>query len=82
MFYVYLIKSIPFPNQRYVGFSENYKRRLESHNFGQSIHTNRFKPWELICYFAFKDVQSAKDFEKYLKTGSGSLVELFSRNIF
>ncbi|MBX4205484.1 MAG: GIY-YIG nuclease family protein [Candidatus Doudnabacteria bacterium] len=71
MYYVYLIKSIPFPNQHYVGFSEDYKQRLQYHNAGQSVHTNKFKPWELICYFAFTDVKSAKDFEKYLKSGSG-----------
>ena len=71
MFYVYLIKSIPFPNQHYVGFSEDHEHRLEDHNAGKSAHTNKFKPWKLICYFAFTDYNQAKEFEKYLKTGSG-----------
>lgn len=71
MYYVYLIKSIPFPKQHYVGFSEDHEGRLEDHNEGKSVHTNKFKPWELICYFAFKDINQAKQFEKYLKSGSG-----------
>jgi putative endonuclease len=71
MFYVYLINSIPYPNQHYVGFSENYEQRLEYHNDGKSIHTNKFKPWELICCFVFKDEKTAREFEKYLKSGSG-----------
>lgn len=71
MYYVYLIKSINFPKQHYVGFSEDQEQRLKDHNDGKSTHTNKFKPWELICYFAFLNIQTAKDFEKYLKTGSG-----------
>jgi len=71
MFYVYLIKSISFPKQHYVGYSEDYTKRLEYHNNGQSTHTNKFKPWELVCYFTFVDINTAKNFEKYLKTGSG-----------
>lgn len=71
MYFVYLIKSIPFPKQHYVGFSTDYKGRLEDHNSGKSTHTNKFKPWELICFFAFNQEKMAKDFETYLKTGSG-----------
>ncbi len=71
MFYVYLIKSISKPNQHYVGYSGNYEKRLEYHNAGQSTHTNKFKPWELVGYFAFTDTDQAKEFEKYLKSGSG-----------
>ena len=71
MHYVYLIKSISFPKQHYVGFSEDYEQRLQYHNDGKSTHTNKFKPWKLIGCFAFTSIDQAKDFEKYLKTGSG-----------
>lgn len=71
MYYVYLIKSINFPKQHYVGFSEDHEQRLEYHNDGKSTHTNKFKPWEPVCHFAFEDEKTAKEFEKYLKTGSG-----------
>ncbi|MDR1338431.1 MAG: GIY-YIG nuclease family protein [Rickettsiales bacterium] len=39
MFYVYLIKSINFQEQRYVGFTENLKQRIKDHNSGMSPHT-------------------------------------------
>lgn len=71
MFYVYLIQSINFPREHYVGFSEDLKTRIKDHNVGKSTHTNKFRPWKLIVYFAFKDILTAKDFENYLKTGSG-----------
>ena len=32
MYYVYLLRSIPNPDQTYVGFSENLKARLTAHN--------------------------------------------------
>ena len=71
MFYVYLLQSILRPQEHYVGFSEDLKERLKDHNSGKSVHTNKFKPWKLVGYFAFSDIQTAKDFEYYLKTGSG-----------
>ena len=71
MYYVYLIQSIKFSQEHYVGFSEDLKTRITDHNDGKSIHTNKFKPWNLTCYFAFKNIQTAKKFEEYLKTGSG-----------
>lgn len=44
MFYVYLIQSEAFPEQRYVGFTTNLKNRVAAHNAGGSIHTSKFKP--------------------------------------
>lgn len=71
MFYVYIIQSINFPEQFYTGFSENINSRLEEHNSGKSVHTNKFKPWKMIYYCAFDDKKKSLDFEKYLKTASG-----------
>jgi putative endonuclease len=71
MYYVYLLRSIPAPNQTYIGFTENLKPRLAAHNHGQSQHTAKFKPWELITYLAFKNKSTAIAFEKYLKSHSG-----------
>ncbi len=71
MYYVYLIQSINHPNQHYVGFSDDLRTRIRDHNWGNSIHTSKFKPWTLTCYFAFSDAKKAKVFEKYLKSGSG-----------
>ena len=71
MYYVYLIRSIPKPDQTYIGFTENLKTRLSSHNHGQSSHAAKFKPWELITYLAFNNKSTAIAFEKYLKSHSG-----------
>ena len=71
MFYVYMLRSIPNPDQTYIGFTEDLKVRMVAHNHGQSPHTAKFKPWELITYIAFKDKSTALSFEKYLKSHSG-----------
>jgi predicted GIY-YIG superfamily endonuclease len=46
MYYVYLLRSTPNPDQTYIGFTENLKSRLVAHNQGQSSHTAKFKPWD------------------------------------
>lgn len=70
MTYVYLIRSINDPNQRYIGHTDNLKERLETHNSGGSIHTMQARPWELVAFFGFPNKLTATSFEKYLKTGS------------
>ncbi len=71
MKYVYLLKSIIHQNQRYVGLTSDVRARVRAHNAGQSNHTSKYKPWELVAFFAFGDDERALEFEKYLKTGSG-----------
>ena len=70
MFYVYLLQSEAFPEQRYVGFTGDLKR-LAVHNAGGSVHTSKYKPWKLVSYHAFVDERRAREFEYYLKSGSG-----------
>jgi len=71
MYYVYLIKSINFPNQKYIGFTEDISTRLKVHNAGGSVYTAKYKPWSLHAYFAFYHKKQALNFEKYLKSHSG-----------
>lgn len=71
MRYVYLIQSVPFPRQRYIGVTTNLRNRLKSHNEGQSPHTSKYKPWHLVAYVAFARDDKAAEFEAYLKSGSG-----------
>ncbi len=71
MHYVYIIESAHARNQRYVGQTADLRRRLADHNAGRSVHTQRHKPWNLVCYLGFADERKAVDFEKYLKSGSG-----------
>ncbi len=71
MFYVYLIRSISFLDKVYIGITKDLKKRMEVHNAGGSLHTAKYKPWELIVYLGFKREDKARQFEKYLKSGSG-----------
>ena len=71
MLYVYLIRSIGFPDRKYIGLSAGFEKRLEDHNAGKSPHTYEFRPWKLVVAIRFEDDQKARDFERYLKSGSG-----------
>jgi predicted GIY-YIG superfamily endonuclease len=71
MFYVYLLISTADPAQRYVGFTTDLTSRVNSHNDGASVHTRKYRPWKLVSYFAFDDERRAREFEYYLKSGSG-----------
>jgi putative endonuclease len=71
MFYVYLLQSEAHDDQRYVGFTTELKQRLRKHNEGASIHTAKFRPWRLVTYLAFESERKAREFEFYLKSGSG-----------
>jgi len=72
MYYVYILRSLTYPNETYVGYTERTpERRLQDHNEGLSTHTNKFKPWKVIWFCAFEDQAKAKQFEHYLKTASG-----------
>ena len=71
MYYVYIIKSIAYPDQLYVGCTQDLKKRLSNHNYGTTEHTQKYRPWNLEMYLAFSDKQKAIDFESYLKSHSG-----------
>jgi predicted GIY-YIG superfamily endonuclease len=71
MKYVYILQSIDAPDRTYVGLTDDLRKRLASHNAGQSPHTAKFKPWRLVTYIAFSEESKAVAFERYLKSGSG-----------
>ncbi len=71
MKYVYLLRNLSVPDQRYVGVTSNLRARLEAHNAGTSPHTSKYAPWEVVTYVCFAEDQRAIAFERYLKTGSG-----------
>jgi len=71
MKYVYLLQSIDYPDETYVGLTDNLRSRFSAHNAGRSSHTAKYKPWRLISYVAFADERKAVEFERYLKTASG-----------
>src|SRR5579875_1390271 len=49
----------------------SFPTRRSSDLSGKSIHTNKFKPWELEAYVALQHKELTKKFEAYLETGSG-----------
>ena len=71
MFFVYRLQSVEHPEEKYTGFTRDVPQRLLAHNNGQVPHTLKYKPWKLINSFAFADEKKAKEFEAYLKSGSG-----------
>ena len=71
MYYVYIIRSISFPDQTYVGYTYQLKKRLAEHNAGESSHTSKYLPWEFESFFGFKNKTTALKFEKYLKSHAG-----------
>ena len=71
MKYVYMLRSVPFPDRYYVGCTGDLKTRFVEHNKGHSPHTKKFVPWTLVTYLAFSDDAKAEEFEAYLKTASG-----------
>lgn len=70
MHYVYLLESLSVPSERYVGETQDLKCRLADHNGGKSVHTAKFRPWNVVTYLAFSDRRQALVFERYLKSGS------------
>lgn len=67
---VYILKSI-HTDKIYIGYTTNLKKRLWYHNNGLSTFTNKYMPWKIENTVNFFDEKLAKNFEKYLKTGSG-----------
>ena len=62
MFYVYLLQSDDYPDQRYVGQTTDLKQRFAEHNAGKSPHTSKFRPWRLVTYVAFSDQAKGNGF--------------------
>ena len=70
MYYVYIIQSKK-DKSRYVGHTEDLKKRLQEHNREEVRFTSSKTPYALEWYCAFRNKKRAIDFEKYLKQGSG-----------
>ncbi|HZW60789.1 MAG TPA: GIY-YIG nuclease family protein [Candidatus Babeliales bacterium] len=72
MYYVYLLRSIQDPSKKYIGYTTDIEQRIAAHNSGGSVHTQKYRPWQLITYIAFDCEKKALEFEKYIKVGSGN----------
>lgn len=70
MYYTYILKSLK-TDKFYFGWTNDLKKRLTQHNNAQNRSTKSGIPWKLVFYSAFETEILAKDFERYLKSGSG-----------
>jgi len=71
MYYVYIIKSVKYPRQIYIGSTKDVESRIKYHNNGHVPHTSKFRPWKIKFYITFDSKRKALLYEKYLKSGSG-----------
>ena len=71
MYYTYILESEIKSSVDYIGHTANIKERLAKHNTGENPHTTKFRSWKLKLYIAFGRLEQAKNFERYLKSGSG-----------
>ena len=70
--FVYVLRSLSNRDRYYIGVTYDVGSRLCSHNAGECVQTTRNRPWELDVVIAFRDEARALEFERYLKSGSGS----------
>lgn len=68
---VYSLQSESSPEHYYVGFTTDLDARLLQHNSPGEKHTSKYQPWAVVVAVHFADEGKARQFEKYLKTGSG-----------
>ena len=69
-FYVYVLESLK-DHKRYIGYTNNLKKRLKEHKKGLSFSTKFRLPFKLIYFEGCLNMQDAKRREHYLKTTQG-----------
>lgn len=70
MHYVYVLQS-ETDSGLYIGMTSNLRRRFEEHQSGESLSTKGRRPWKVIYYEAYLEMQDAMGREEFLKSGSG-----------
>ena len=70
MHYCYILLSSK-SHHFYFGSTNDLRARFKLHNLGKVKSTAPSKPWKLVWYGAFETEKQARDFELYLKSGSG-----------
>lgn len=67
MHYVYVLESESKSSQRYIGCTDDLKRRLTEHNNKENESTKAGVPWKIIYYEAFLISRDAYSREKVMK---------------
>jgi putative endonuclease len=68
--YVYILEC--GDGTHYTGCTSDLENRLNRHTIGQVDYTRTRLPIKLLFHACFQDKYKAYEFEKYLKSGSGS----------
>ena len=66
MYYVYMMKSLK-QEAFYIGYTNNLKQRLKTHNLAKSLSTKKYAPWQLVYFEGYANILDAQDREKRLK---------------
>jgi len=67
MKYVYILRSVRHPRQKYVGVTADLSQRLSYHNTGRCSHTSKFMPWEMIHTEPYENEADAFKRERQIK---------------
>ncbi|MBU0458661.1 GIY-YIG nuclease family protein [Patescibacteria group bacterium] len=70
--YVYILRNET--GKQYVGNTANLNSRLKEHNEGSVKATKNLRPWGIEWFCGFRNKTAAINFEKYLKSGSGTSI--------
>lgn len=70
MYYTYILLSSKF-HKFYFGSTNNLRIRYKLHNSGKVRSTKPYLPWKIVWYGSFQTEKESRNFELYLKTGSG-----------
>ena len=69
-FYVYILKSLK-DNKLYIGYTTDFKKRIEYHNSGLNTSTKNRRPFKLLFAESFINEKDARKRERFFKTGHG-----------
>ena len=79
MYVVYLIQNTS-THEKYLGITNDLKKRLKAHNSAGKKYTTRLKgKWVLIYAKAFRSKEDAYNREKKLKNHGSGKIELIKR---
>ena len=78
MYYVYILASLK-TKELYIGFTNDFKRRVFEHNTNKSFSTKNKGPWILVYCEMYKSKEDAKTREHRLKYYGQALNELKKR---
>ena len=78
MYYVYLL--VNERGDRYIGYTEDLKKRVQEHKEGKSRYTSQREPsWKLVYYEAYPTKRLALKRESTLKKNGSMRKRLYER---